>query len=220
MYSILVIDDHPLLRRGIKDLVSMDESFEVVAEADNGLTGIELATALQPDIILLDYNMENMDGLDTLQRIKATGINSRVIILTVSDNEKNIVDTLRAGADGYLLKDMEPEDMLERLNQVMQGHVVLSPKVSELMVRGLHEESQRQTRDAARLTSREDEILILISKGMSNKEIARKLDIVETTVKVHVKNLLRKLNLRSRVEAAVWVVERKKTKPGNTKSAG
>ncbi len=210
MYSILVIDDHPLIRRGIKDLVSMDDSFEVIGEADNGLTGLELATSLQPDIILLDFNMEKMNGLETLLAIKATDSNSRVIILTVSDNEKNIVSTLRAGADGYLLKDMEPEDMLERLHQVVHGHIVLSQKVSELMVRGLHEESRKDSRENTDLTNREEEILLLIAKGMSNKEIARKLKIVETTVKVHVKNLLKKLHLRSRVEAAVWAVERDK----------
>lgn len=206
MYSIIIIDDHPLIRRGINDLVSMDQAFKVIGEADNGQTGIEIARDLQPDIILLDFNMEKMNGLETLQAIKANEIQSRVIILTVSDNETNIVSTLRAGADGYLLKDMEPEEMLDRLHQVIDGHVVLSPKVSELMVRGLHEESRNKTRETVNLTNREKEILLLISKGMSNKEIARKLEIVETTVKVHVKNLLKKLDFRSRVEAAVWVV--------------
>ncbi|MCK4706992.1 MAG: two-component system response regulator NarL [Gammaproteobacteria bacterium] len=207
---MLVIDDHPLIRRGIKDLVSMDDSFQVTGEADNGLSGLELAKQINPDIILLDFNMEKMNGLETLEAIKATNLDCRVIILTVSDNEKNIVSSLRAGADGYLLKDMEPEDMLENLHQVVNGHVVLSKKVSELIVRGLHEESRKESRKNADLTNREEEILLLISKGMSNKEIARKLDIVETTVKVHVKNLLKKLQLRSRVEAAVWAVEREK----------
>lgn len=209
MYSIIIIDDHPLIRRGIKDLVSMDDSFNVIDEADNGTKGIELAISLQPDIVLLDLNMEIMDGLKTLQAMKAADINSRIIILTVSDNEKDIVATLRAGADGYLLKDMEPEEMLERLHQVTEGHIVLSQKVSELVVRGLHEESRNESRGQADLTNREEEILQLIAKGMSNKHIARQLDIVEGTVKVHVKHLLKKLNLRSRVEAAVWVVEQK-----------
>lgn len=207
MYSIIIIDDHPLIRRGIKDLVCMDEAFNVIGEADNGNNGLELAKSLHPDIILLDLNMEKMDGLQTLQAMKAADIDSRIIILTVSDNEKDIVATLRAGADGYLLKDMEPEDMLERLHQVVEGHIVLSQKVSELVVRGLHEESRKESREEADLTRREEEILSLIAKGLSNKHIARKLDIVEGTVKVHVKHLLRKLNLRSRVEAAVWAVE-------------
>ena len=210
MYSILIIDDHPLIRRGIKDLVCMDEHFQVIGESDNGTNGLELAISLQPDIILLDLNMDKMDGLQTLQAMKSADIDSRIIILTVSDNEKDIVATLRAGADGYLLKDMEPEDMLERLNQVVKGHIVLSQKVSELVVRGLHEESRMESREEADLTKREEEILSLIAKGLSNKLIARKLDIVEGTVKVHVKHLLRKLNLRSRVEAAVWAVEQRK----------
>jgi two-component system, NarL family, nitrate/nitrite response regulator NarL len=216
VYSIIIIDDHPLIRRGIKDLVCMDESFEVIGEADNGTHGLELATSLQADIVLLDLNMEKMNGLQTLQAMKTADIDSRIIILTVSDNEKDIVATLRAGADGYLLKDMEPEDMLERLHQVVDGHIVLSQKVSELVVRGLHEESQNESREEAELTKREEEILSLIAKGLSNKEIGRKLDIVEGTVKVHVKNLLRKLNLRSRVEAAVWAVEKHNKKPAHT----
>ncbi len=210
MYSILVIDDHPLIRRGIKALAMMDDAFELIAEADNGPDGIELARSLQPDIILLDFNMEKMNGLETLEAIKKTDINSRIIILSVSDNEKNIVSTLRAGADGYLLKDMEPEDMLDRLHQVVNGHIVLSEKVSELIVRGLHHESTEKAREQEKLTNREEEILFLIAKGKSNKVIARELGIVEATVKVHVKHLLKKLNLRSRVEAAVWVVEQQK----------
>jgi len=212
VYSILVIDDHPLIRRGIKDLVAMDDSFEVIGEADNGASGLELARELQPDIILLDFNMDKMNGLETLEAMKKAELDCRIIILTVSDNEKNIVSTLRAGADGYILKDMEPEDMLKSLHQVIDGHIVLSKKVSELIVRGLHEESRKESRNNAELTHREKETLQLISKGMSNKEIARKLGIVETTVKVHVKNLLKKLNLRSRVEAAVWAVEQSKNK--------
>jgi len=208
----MIIDDHPLIRRGIKDLISMDESFEFAGEANNGRSGIEMATSLQPDIILLDLNMEEMNGMETLQTIKAAEIDSRVVILTVSDNEKDIVTTLRAGADGYLLKDMEPEDMLKRLHEVTEGHIILSQKVSEMIIQGLRRESQNKTRQQATLTQREEEILLLISKGLSNKHIAHKLDIVEGTVKVHVKHLLRKLNLRSRVEAAVWVVEEKAKK--------
>ncbi|VAX10432.1 Nitrate/nitrite response regulator protein [hydrothermal vent metagenome] len=204
--SILIIDDHPLLRRGISNLVSMDQSFKVIAEASNGTEGLQLALTLNPDIILLDLNMEVMDGLQTLKAIKASELESRVVILTVSDNEKDVVATLRAGADGYLLKDMEPEDMLARLHQVIEGQIILSDKVSDLVVRGLHEES----RDSVKLTDREDETLALIAKGRSNKLIARELNIVESTVKVHVKHLLRKLKLRNRLEAAIWAIEKNK----------
>ena len=203
--SILIIDDHPLLRRGISNLVSMDQSFQVIAEASNGTEGLELALSLKPDIILLDLNMEIMDGLQTLKALKATELDSRIVILTVSDNEKDVVATLRAGADGYLLKDMEPEDMLARLHQVVNGQIILSDKVSELVVRGLHSES----RETVSLTRREEEILALIAKGLSNKLIARELNIVESTVKVHVKHLLRKLKLRNRLEAAIWMIEQR-----------
>jgi two-component system, NarL family, nitrate/nitrite response regulator NarL len=209
VHSILIIDDHPLIRRGIRDLANMDSAFEVIGDTDNGIDGLDLAVSLQPDIVLLDLNMDKVNGLETLQSMKLANIDSRIIILTVSDNEIDIVRTLRAGADGYLLKDMEPEDMLEQLHQVVNGHIVLSPKVSELVVRGLHEEKLMESRNEVALTNREQQILDLIAKGLSNKHIARKLDIVEGTVKVHVKNLLRKLNLRSRVEAAVWVIENK-----------
>ncbi len=205
-HSILIIDDHPLLRRGISDLVSMDQSFKLIAEASNGTEGLELALSLKPDIILLDLNMEIMDGLQTLKAIKTAELDSRVVILTVSDNEKDVVATLRAGADGYLLKDMEPEDMLTRLHQVVNGQIILSDKVSDLVVRGLQEESRK----TVKLTGREDEILQLIAKGMSNKLIARELNIVESTVKVHVKHLLRKLKLRNRLEAAIWMLEQNK----------
>lgn len=209
VHSILIIDDHPLIRRGIKDLTLIDNAFEVIADTDNGVEGLQLAISLNPDIILLDLNMGNTNGLDTLQSMKSAGVTSRIVILTVSDNEKDIVTTLRAGADGYLLKDMEPEEMLVQLHQVIDGRTILSPKVSELVVRGLHNESIIASRNDASLTNREDQILELLSKGLSNKHIARKLEIVEGTVKVHVKNILKKLNLRSRVEAAVWVVENK-----------
>lgn len=209
VHSILVIDDHPLIRRGITDLAQMDDAFEVIADTDNGSEGLQLAISLNPDIILLDLNMGKTNGLDTLQSMKSAGISSRIIILTVSDSEKDIVSTLRAGADGYLLKDMEPEEMLTQLHQVIDGRTILSPKVSELVVRGLHKENVMASRNDACLTNREEQILDLISKGLSNKHIARKLEIVEGTVKVHVKNILKKMSLRSRVEAAVWVVENK-----------
>lgn len=208
-FSILVIDDHPLLRRGIHNLTGMDEQFYVAAEAASGEQGIELALELDPDLILLDLNMSGMDGLQTLKKLREHNIRGQVVILTVSDQQKDIVACLQEGADGYLLKDMEPEDMLQRLHKVMQGHVVLSEKVSDIMARGLHKQAAMTATKTEELTEREEEILQLIAKGYSNKHIARELDIVEGTVKVHVKHLLRKLNLRSRVEAAVWVVENK-----------
>ncbi len=208
--TVITIDDHPLFRKGVADLIALDDSLSLVGEAASGEEGLMLASKLNPDLILLDLNMKGMDGIETLRAIKNTDISSRVIILTVSDNEEHVVAALRAGADGYLLKDMEPEEILERLQIAAKGRLVISDKLTELLAHALREEASPRDPDKAGLTEREEQILNLIASGLSNKLIARKLDITEGTVKVHVKHLLKKLNLHSRLEAAVWVVDKKK----------
>jgi len=209
-YTLIVIDDHPLFRKGVADLISMDDELTLIGEAASGVEGIALATELNPDLILLDLNMKGMDGIETLKKLKTSDIDSRVIMLTVSDEEEDVVTALRSGADGYLLKDMEPEDTLKCLHQASQGRIVLCEKLTELLAYALREEAAHPSDlDQASLTDREEEILELISQGLSNKVIARELDITEGTVKVHVKHILKKLNLRSRVEAAIWAVKEK-----------
>jgi len=205
-YTLLVIDDHPLFRKGVADLIAMDATLTLVGEAASGEEGFAKAKELQPDLILLDLNMKGMDGIETLKAIKEADLDARVIMLTVSDNEENVVAALRAGADGYLLKDMEPEHILERLRQAAGGRLVISDNLTELLARALCEEPHPRDEDSAGLTERERQILELVAQGLSNKHIARQLSITEGTVKVHVKHLLKKLNLRSRVEAAVWAV--------------
>jgi len=205
--TILVIDDHPLMRKGIVQLITMEDSLRLVGEAGDGQRGLELARQIRPDLILLDLNMRGLSGLETLKALKATDLDSRVIILTVSDSEEDVVTALRAGADGYLLKDMEPEDVLHSLKTAAQGRIALGERVAAIVADALRHESQPRPADGARLTEREWEILALIASGCSNKLIARQLKITEGTVKVHVKHLLRKLNLDSRVEAAVWAVK-------------
>ncbi len=205
--TLVVIDDHPLFRRGVADLIDMSDQLTIVGSAASGQEGIAMAKDLRPDLVLLDLNMKGMDGIETLKTIKEMDLDSRVIMLTVSDNEEDVVAALRAGADGYLLKDMEPEDILDRLQEAAAGRLVISPKLTELLARALRQESQPTDADTANLTERERQILKLIATGRSNKLIARELDIAEATVKVHVKNMLKKLNLKSRVEAAVWAVE-------------
>jgi two-component system nitrate/nitrite response regulator NarL len=206
--TVLVIDDHPLMRKGILQLIAMENSLRVAGEAGDGRQGLELARQLQPDLILLDLNMRGLSGLDTLKALKAADLDARVIILTVSDHEDDVVAALRAGADGYLLKDMEPEDVLDSLKAAAQGRMALGERVAEILADALRHESQPKPADSAKLTEREREILSLIAVGHSNKLIARELKITEGTVKVHVKHLLRKLDLASRVEAAVWAVRR------------
>ncbi|GAB4291348.1 MAG: two-component system response regulator NarL [Thiohalomonadaceae bacterium] len=206
IHTLLVIDDHPLFRKGVADLIAMDASLRLIGEAASGEEGFAKARELHPDLILLDLNMKGMDGIQTLKALKEADLDARVIMLTVSDHEDNVVAALRAGADGYLLKDMEPEQILERLRQAAAGRLVISDNLTELLARALCEEPHPRDEDAAGLTDRERQILDLVAQGLSNKHIARQLDITEGTVKVHVKHLLKKLNLRSRVEAAVWAV--------------
>jgi len=209
--TLIAIDDHPLFRKGVADLIGMEGCLEMIGEAASGEEGLELVATLHPDLILLDLNMKGMDGIETLKRLKEKEPDTRVIMLTVSDNEDDVVTALRAGADGYLLKDMEPEDTLEYLRQAARGKLVISERLTELLAHALRTEGThpRDTSQAG-LTDREEQILRLIAQGLSNKMIARKLDITEGTVKVHVKHLLKKLNLRSRVEAAVWAVNEAK----------
>jgi two-component system nitrate/nitrite response regulator NarL len=205
--TLLVIDDHPLMRRGILQLIAMVDSLRLVGEVGDGRQGLEMACQLRPDLILLDLNMRGLSGLDTLKAIKAADLEARVIILTVSDSEEDIVSALRAGADGYLLKDMEPEDVLHSLKIAAQGRMALGERVAEILVDALRHQNQPRPADSIGLTEREQKILSLIAVGHSNKLIARELKITEGTVKVHVKHLLSKLDLDSRVEAAVWAVK-------------
>lgn len=210
LQRLLIIDDHPLFRRGVIQLVNELPDFEVVGEASSGLEGIELAQQLAPDMILLDLNMKDMSGVEVLKVIKAGGSDARVVMLTVSDAEADLVASLRAGADGYLLKEMEPEDLLAKLQEAARGQMPLTERLTALLAHSLRAEIQPRDPDEAGLTEQERRILELIAAGKSNKLIARELDIAEGTVKVHVKHLLRKLNLRSRVEAAVWAIEHKR----------
>lgn len=204
--TILVIDDHPLMRKGIVQLIAMTDSLRLIGEAGNGQQGLELACQLRPDLILLDLNMRGLSGMETLKAIKATDLEARVIILTVSDSEEDVVAALRAGADGYLLKDMEPEEVLHSLRIAAQGRMALGERVAEILADALRHQNQPRPADGVNLTEREQDILALIALGHSNKLIGRALKITEGTVKVHVKHLLRKLNLDSRVEAAIWAI--------------
>ncbi|MAX52460.1 MAG: two-component system response regulator NarL [Methylophaga sp.] len=201
---ILIIDDHPLFRKGVSQIISDEPDFEVVGEAASGLEGIELALKLTPDLVLLDLNMKGIDGLETLRRLKQTDLKSRYVVLTVSDAEEDLLEALKSGADGYLLKDMEPEDLRSNLVKATLGTTVLQDSMTDVLKKALIDPDKKSTASDVSLTERETEILDCLAEGMNNKNIARKLGISDTTVKVHIKNILRKLNLTSRLEAAVW----------------
>ncbi|ODU31361.1 MAG: two-component system response regulator NarL [Thiobacillus sp. SCN 62-729] len=203
-HTILVVDDHPLFRKGVIQLIQATPEFRFVGEAPSGKEGIQLAQRLHPDMILLDLNMKDMNGVDVLKAIKDEGSDSRVIMLTVSDQAEDLMAALQAGADGYLLKDMEPEDLMQKLVEAAHGKITISERLTQLLVASLREKSRPTSLAEAGLTEQESRILDHLAGGKSNKLIARDMNIAEGTVKVHVKHLLKKLNLRSRVEAAVW----------------
>jgi two-component system, NarL family, nitrate/nitrite response regulator NarL len=201
--TVLLIDDHALFRMGVAQLIQMNPAFRVVGEASSGRVGVELAVRLKPDIILIDLNMPEMSGIETLEMMKQHGVDARFLMLTVSDNERDVVAALRAGASGYLLKDMEPEELCVNLQKALQGTAVLSEAVTGKLIDALSAGQPLHTNETG-LSAREQEVLDYLVGGLCNKEIARKLDISVGTVKVHVKHLLHKLDLHSRVEAVVW----------------
>ncbi|MGL1832051.1 two-component system response regulator NarL [Rhodocyclaceae bacterium SMB388] len=205
--TVVVIDDHPLFRKGLAQLLRNVSEFELVAEAASGSEGLACVLRYRPDLLLLDLNMKEMSGLDVLRQIRQADLDTRVVMVTVSDAAEDLVAALRAGADGYLLKDMEPEAMIDALKSAAAGRIVVSDALTHLMAAALRKDTRPDNPSEAGLTEQEQRILERIAGGLSNKLIARELDIAEGTVKVHVKHILRKLNLRSRVEAAVWAVE-------------
>jgi len=202
--TILIVDDHPLFRKGVIQLIQAAPEFRFVGEAASGRDGIQLAYALQPDMILLDLNMKDMSGVDVLKTLKGEGLDSRIIMLTVSDQAEDLMAALQAGADGYLLKDMEPEDLMQQLAEAAGGKITISERLTQLLVASLRDKARPTSLSEAGLTEQESRILDHLVDGKSNKLIAKDMGITEGTVKVHVKHLLKKLNLRSRVEAAVW----------------
>ena len=209
---VLIIDDHPLLRRGVMQLLELENDLEPVGEASDGSEGLQLAQELDPDLILLDLNMEGMTGVETLRALRDQGSEACVVVLTVSDSDEDITNSLRAGANGYLLKYMEPEALVAQLQRAAQGEVVISDTLTSSLARALTRDRPTSESNLDTLTAREREILRHLARGESNKTIARNLGITEGitegTTKVHVKNLLKKMNFRSRVEAAVWAVEK------------
>ncbi|MEZ8732028.1 response regulator [Vibrio splendidus] len=201
--KVMLVDDHPLMRRGISQLLSFEDEFEVIAEASNGTEAVALAHEEKPDLILLDLNMKGMSGLDTLKALRTDGSSANIVILTVSDSPADIEAIVKAGADGYLLKDTEPDELIELLKQAHHGDKAYSSVVSRYLNDA---ESRNDIFD--QLTEREMQILQEVAKGYRNKQIADHLFISESTVKVHMKSLLKKLQVPSRTAATVLYLER------------
>ncbi|WP_136138284.1 nitrate/nitrite response regulator protein NarP [Escherichia coli] len=206
-FQVMIVDDHPLMRRGVGQLLELDPGFEVVAEAGDGASAIDLANRLDIDVILLDLNMKGMSGLDTLNALRRDGVTAQIIILTVSDASSDVFALIDAGADGYLLKDSDPEVLLEAIRAGAKGSKVFSERVNQY----LHEREMFGAEEDpfSVLTERELDVLHELAQGLSNKQIASVLNISEQTVKVHIRNLLRKLNVRSRVAATILFLQQR-----------
>ncbi len=205
---VLLVDDHTLFRSGIKALLSRDPAFEIVGEAGDGLEGVKRALSLQPDVVLMDLHMPGLSGREALQLILDDLPQTKVVMLTVSENADDLMEALRAGASGYLLKNIDADFLTNAVRRAAQGAAVMSDQMTtKLMasVRGAPV-SARST-DVDKLTPREREILGFLARGASNKEIARGLELAESTVKIHIQNILKKLGVNSRVQAAIYAVE-------------
>ena len=198
---IVVIDDHTLFRRGIIALLQREEGFAVVGEAADGLEGVRRVTEFKPDVVLLDLHMPGVSGLDAMRSILEEAPGTRVVMLTVSEQAEDLMAALKTGALGYLLKNIDSDFLVASVRKAARGESVISGEMTGKLMQEL------RGGDKPSLSPREREILGHLARGASNKEIARELAVAESTVKIHVQHILRKLNLASRVQAAVWAIE-------------
>ncbi|MFC2565162.1 MAG: response regulator [Neisseria sp.] len=212
--KIILIDDHTLFRSGIKALLSRQSDFDVIGEAADGFTGIKLVEQMRPDIVLLDLDMPVMNGRETLAQILSSNPQQTVVMLTVSEDNDDLTECMRIGARGFLLKNINADFLLDSIRKAVDGDNVFSPEMTTRLVQSLiSPASPRADHLLSTLTPREMEILGYLAAGHSNKVIARHLELAESTIKVHVQNILRKLNLSSRVQAAVYAVQHKVPQP-------
>jgi len=212
---ILLVDDHALFRSGVRSLLQRHPEFEIVGEAGDGMEGVKRAGQLKPDVVLLDLHMPGLSGRETARMMAEESPGSRVLMLTVSEDAEDLIETLRAGACGYLLKNIEADTLISAITKAAAGESTISPQLMGKLLDGVRGDVPPKSSavraavpsELNKLSPREREILGFIARGQSNKEIARELDLAESTVKIHVQNILRKLNLTSRVQAAVFAVE-------------
>jgi len=211
--KVLVADDHALFRRGITSVLASQENLAVVGEAADGLEAIEKAQAISPDVILMDLNMPRCNGLEATQALQAKMPEVNILVLTVSDNEADLFAAMKFGAKGYILKNTEPDELVQAIFHIAQGGVIISPLMAAKLLNEFREpgaevaaKSPQQTE--ANLSPREDEVLRLVAQGATNREIAESLFISENTVKTHLRNIMDKLHLANRSQAAAYAVKR------------
>jgi DNA-binding NarL/FixJ family response regulator len=210
---VLLVDDHAVVRRGLRGFLDLQPDIEVVGEADDGRAGVEAALRLLPDVVLMDLVMPQLDGIGAIAEIKASHPEIEIVALTSFIEESKVTAALEAGAAGYLLKDAEADAVAAAIRDAHAGEVHLDPAVARLLAQRMRERRDRDE-PVEPLTDREKEVLALVGKGLANKEIAYQLGITERTARTHVSNILGKLGLASRTQAALWAVERGLVTPG------
>ncbi|MFF9342277.1 MULTISPECIES: response regulator [unclassified Streptomyces] len=201
---VLLVDDHQVVRRGLRTFLEVQDDIEVVGEAADGAEGVARAEELRPDVVLMDVKMPGTDGIEALKRLRALANPAKVLIVTSFTEQRTVVPALRAGASGYVYKDVDPDALAGAIRSVHAGHILLQPEVAGALL--AQDDPQGGTGRGTTLTEREREVLGLIADGRSNREIARALVLSEKTVKTHVSNILMKLDLADRTQAALWAV--------------
>lgn len=207
---VLIADDHPLLRQGLRQTLELSDELEVVGEAADGKVTVELAAALQPDVILMDITMPGMNGVDASREIKERFPDMGIIILTIHDTEEYLMEAVRVGVNGYVLKDIEPEGLLRAIQACHRGETYLQPTLAGKLMSGVsRREQEGRSQDPFEvLTERELEVLRLMSEGVSNREIGLRLYIAEKTVKNHTTNIFRKMGVSDRTQAVIEAIRR------------
>lgn len=209
---VLVVDDHALFRKGVASLLRDAEGFSVVGEARDGREAVAKAQALVPDVVLMDVYMPNMDGLEATRRITHTAPSVRVVMLTVSEEDRNLFEALKAGAHGYLLKSVEPEELFRTLRGIVRGDAFLTPSMAAKLLEEFTRNAEH-AREPVALSPREREVLGLLTSGAVNKEIAAGLCISENTVKNHLKSIMEKLHAENRVQVVTYALRKGLVKP-------
>lgn len=207
---VLLVDDHTLFRSGINSLLQRNEDFEVVGEAGDGLEGIKRVRSLKPDVVLLDLHMPGVSGLEAVKVISEEMAEVHVLMLTVSEDAQDLMEALRSGACGYLLKNIQTDTLVDAIRRAARGESVVSQEMTAKLIQGVRNPQARSSGAMAerdRFSPRERDILASLALGESNKEIARRLDLAESTVKIHVQNIFKKLGMSSRVQVALYAVE-------------
>ena len=202
--KILLVDDHPMLRRGMKDLLNLESDFNVIADVSSGEEALAYLKDNEIDLVILDQNMPGLSGLETVEKIRSQGNQAKILMFTVSDSGDDIHNALKLGVNGYLLKDMQPEQVAIDIRKALRGDLVVSSRLAAVLAQALRTPNLDDI--VSNLTNRELQVIKMIAKGHSNKMIGNELGISESTVKVHVKHILNKTNLRTRVDVAVWAV--------------